>query len=206
MLLAERADGGGAREPLRRRSMLAIPPGFRRHAVLEINAFGDLPAGGRVRGPRRITRAELAALGVTAWEASPPRSLLSLDLDGTLIDRSRGLAVEPRRASWRSHPLASSPEVRAGLLRWTSLTRGGQSLYLDRRLVARVIARSYPELGMSPALRSRPTSPHGCPGASSPPRPSSRMLGEVRPRITRRRSSPTDRVGSSRDKMGRGRV
>lgn len=44
---------------------IVISPGFRRHAVLEINAFGDLLPGISFEG-RDTYAAELAALGVTA--------------------------------------------------------------------------------------------------------------------------------------------
>ena len=49
---------------------VVISPGFRSHAVLEINAFGDLLPGVLFEGLDTYT-AELAALGVRARGASP---------------------------------------------------------------------------------------------------------------------------------------
>jgi hypothetical protein len=49
---------------------VGIAPGFRRHAVLEINAFGDLLPGVTFEGLDTYT-AELAALGVTAGGGAP---------------------------------------------------------------------------------------------------------------------------------------
>ncbi len=49
---------------------VVISPGFRRHAVLEINAFGDLLPGVLFEGLDTYT-AELAALGVSTGGGPP---------------------------------------------------------------------------------------------------------------------------------------
>jgi putative hydrolase of the HAD superfamily len=70
------------------------------------------------------------------------------DLDGTLIDRAgpwhRCVADFLDR-----HPGAFSPEARAGLL--LELAGVADSPFLDRRMVARVVSRTFPALGMTPA-------------------------------------------------------
>jgi putative hydrolase of the HAD superfamily len=70
------------------------------------------------------------------------------DLDGTLIDRARAW-LRCVGGFLGSHPRVFPPEVRARLLE--DLAGEADSPFLDRRLVGRVIARSYPALGMSPA-------------------------------------------------------
>jgi putative hydrolase of the HAD superfamily len=70
------------------------------------------------------------------------------DLDGTLIDRAgpwqRCVADFLGR-----HPEAFSPEAHAGLL--LELAGVADSPFLDRRMVARVVSRRFPALGMTPA-------------------------------------------------------
>jgi putative hydrolase of the HAD superfamily len=74
--------------------------------------------------------------------------LIVFDLDGTLIDRHRPwrLCVEGFLAA---HPRVFPPEVRTEFRR--DIAGNADSPYLDRRVVARVLARSYPALRLSPA-------------------------------------------------------
>jgi putative hydrolase of the HAD superfamily len=97
------------------------------------------------------------------------------DLDGTLIDRAHAW-LRCAKGFLASHPGVFPPAVRDGLLR--DFANEGDSPYLDRRLVARVIARSYPELGMSPAAIEADLAAR-LPGCIEPAPDVLRMLGEL---------------------------
>lgn len=102
------------------------------------------------------------------------------DLDGTLIDRARAW-LRCAEGFLASHPRVFPPAVRAGLL--TDLVQEVDSPFLDRRLVARVIARSYPALGLSPAAVAADLAAR-LPGCIEPAPAVLRMLGDLSARHT----------------------
>jgi putative hydrolase of the HAD superfamily len=97
------------------------------------------------------------------------------DLDGTLIDRAR-TCLRCAEGFLASHPRVVSLRVRARLIK--NLASEADSPYLDRRLVARVLARSFPGLGLSPAAVAADLAAR-LPGCIEPDPAVLRMLGEL---------------------------
>ena len=97
------------------------------------------------------------------------------DLDGTLIDRAQTW-LRCLEGFLASHPRVFPPEVRAGLLR--DIANEGDSPYMDRRLLARVIARSYAQVAMSPAAVAADLAAR-LPGYVEPDPAVLRMLGDL---------------------------
>lgn len=100
---------------------------------------------------------------------------LFFDLDGTLIDL-RGPWLRCVEGFMMSRQRVLSPEARAGLL--GEIANEGESPYLDRRLLARVIAQEYPDLGMSPAGIAAELAAR-LPGCIEPKPAVVEMLGEL---------------------------
>jgi putative hydrolase of the HAD superfamily len=97
------------------------------------------------------------------------------DLDGTLIGRARTW-LRCVEGFMGEHPRVFPPDTRPRLLK--DLADVADGPFLDRRLVARVIARTAPALGMSPAAVAADLAAR-LPGSVEPDPAVLRMLGDL---------------------------